>query len=88
MADLIDLGHNIRRAVHGRIPMTLDGDLKVLPMADVRSRYYFRLWVKDQPGVLARIGMVCGDHAISIASVIQKEVDENAGRAELVFPHP
>ena len=85
VADLIDLGHNIRRAVHGRIPMLLDGDLCVLPMAEVRSRYYFRLWVKDQPGVLARIGMICGDHAISIASVIQKEVDQNAGRAELVF---
>ncbi len=85
VADLIDLGHNIRRGVHDRIPMTLDGDLTVLPMAEVRSRYYFRLWVTDQPGVLARIGTVCGDHAISIASVIQKEVDENAGRAELVF---
>ena len=85
VADLIDLGHNIRHDVHGRIPMSLDGELSVLPMADVRSRYYFRLWVKDQPGVLARIGTVCGDHSISIASVIQKEVDENAGRAELVF---
>ncbi len=85
VADLIDLGHNIRRGVHNRVPLALDGRLPVLPMAEVRSRFYFRLWVSDRPGVLARIGAVCGEHAISIASVIQKEVDQHASRAELVF---
>ena len=28
---------------------------------------------------------MCGEESVSIASVIQKEVDETAGRAELVF---
>ena len=32
------------------------------------------LWVKDQPGVLAKITGTLGEHGISIASVIQHDV--------------
>jgi homoserine dehydrogenase len=85
VADLIDLGHNIHRHEHNRIPISFSRATRVRPMAEVRSRYYFRVWVQDHPGVLAQIGTVCGEESVSIASVIQKEVDETAGRAELVF---
>ncbi len=85
VADLIDLAHNLRRGVHNRIPHGVVDDLAICSMDSIRSRYYFRLWVTDTSGVLARIGSVCDDYGISIASVIQKETDESAGRAELVF---
>ena len=85
VADLIDLGHNIHRNEHNRIPLSFSPTTRVRPMATVRSRYYFRVWVQDHPGVLAQIGTVCGEESVSIASVIQKEIDETAGRAELVF---
>lgn len=55
------------------------------PMAEVRTRSYMRLSVNDQPGVLAQIARVLGDRGISIASVIQKEVNEAAGSAEIVI---
>ena len=43
----------------------------------------------DRPGVLAGIARAFGDHEVSIASVIQKEVDEAAQTAELVImTHP
>src|SRR5207244_13518502 len=45
----------------------------VLPFAEVRSRYYLRLTAKDQPGVLAQVTKVLGDHQISIASFVQHE---------------
>jgi homoserine dehydrogenase len=41
--------------------------------------------VADRPGVLAQIATVLGDLRISISSVIQKETDEVARRAELVL---
>jgi homoserine dehydrogenase len=85
VADLIDLGHNIAAGSHNRIPIMVDGSIKPLPMDDVLSRHYLRLWVNDQPGVLAQIGAICGEEQISIASVLQKEVDEDARRAELVL---
>ena len=85
VSDLIDLGHNIRRAAHNRIPVLLDRPVSVIPIEEVLSRYYLRLWVQDRPGVLARIAAICGEHEISIASVLQKEVDPDARRAELVL---
>ena len=55
-----------------------------MPVAQVRTRYYLRIAVADQPGVLARIAGALGDRAISIASVIQKEMD-GEGTAEIVI---
>ena len=45
-----------------------------MPMSELRARYYLRIGVADEPGVLARIAGALSDGAISIASVIQKEV--------------
>jgi homoserine dehydrogenase len=42
------------------------------------------LRVADRPGVLAQIATALGNAGISIASVIQKEVD-GAGAAEIVI---
>jgi homoserine dehydrogenase len=54
-------------------------------MSELRTRYYMRMVVVDNPGVLARIAQVLGDHQISIASVIQKEADPQAKTAEIVI---
>jgi len=45
----------------------------VLPIDQVRSRYYLRFDVVDKPGVLAGIAGVLGRHDISVASVLQHE---------------
>ena len=58
-------------------------------MSEVKTQYYLRMNVADQPGVLAQISKVLGDHQISISSVIQKEVDGVAQTAEIVImTHP
>jgi homoserine dehydrogenase len=85
VADLIDLAHNLNAGVHARVPIRFDSDLQVMPMGDIRSRYYLRIWVADQPGVLAQIGRIFGDSGISIAGLDQKEVDASQGAAELVI---
>ncbi len=46
---------------------------RVLPMDDLRSKYYLRFQVADKPGVLGRIAQTLGRHGISIMSVHQKE---------------
>ena len=53
-------------------------------MAELSTRYYMRMEVTDQPGVLAQIARCFGEHGVSIASVIQQETDEAAQTAELV----
>lgn len=67
------------------MPFRVTDNLPLLAIDEVQSRYYVHLWVADQPGVLAQIAQVFGDHGISIASCIQKETDAKAGTAELVI---
>lgn len=46
---------------------------RVVPMADITSRYYLRLSVVDKPGVLAKISAILAASKIGISSVIQPE---------------
>ena len=85
VSDVIDVAHNLNAGVSNRIPFHYAGALPVRAMSALETRYYVRLWVADQPGVLAKIAQVFGDHRISIASCIQKESDEAAAAAELVI---
>ena len=48
-------------------------DLPALDRNDIRCRYYLRIIVRDQPGVLARISNALAERNISIASVVQRE---------------
>ncbi len=47
-------------------------EIRVRPMEEIESMYYFRFSAIDKPGVLSKISGIFGAHQISIASVIQK----------------
>ena len=83
MADVLDAARSIVQGSHVS-PWRYTADMPVTPMAELVNRYYIRMEVKDQPGVLAGIARCFGDNGVSIASVIQKETDEAAQTAELV----
>ncbi len=57
---------------------------KIAPPERIRSRYYLRLTVNDQPGVLARVASVMARQKVSIATVIQSP-SEKPGAASLVL---
>jgi len=84
LADVLELARDI---VAGRAPLPVAplAPGRVVPPASHRSRYYVRLTVPDQAGVLAQIAGALGDRDVSIASVLQFEDDEDAGTAELVL---
>jgi len=88
VGDLLDAAHSIRKGSFNRVAMRFAADPPMLPMAEVRTKAYFRLRALDQPGVLAAVGTVFAEEGVSIASMIQKDsIDE--GTAELVFTtHP
>jgi homoserine dehydrogenase len=50
----------------------------------IKSRYYLRMTVKDEPGVLAQIATVMANQHVSIASVIQT-ASERADAASLIL---
>jgi len=84
VADALDAAVSISNSVYWPHSFRREAGLRVTPIDDVRSRYYLRLRVADQPGVLARIAGLLADERISIASVIQREL-EGDGAAELVL---
>jgi homoserine dehydrogenase len=43
----------------------------MVPLADIRTRYYLRFGVADQPGVLGQLMTILGAHGVSIAQVVQ-----------------
>jgi len=89
-AVLSDLADAVSLLLHGKgAHLTGDESLpgatcKIAPPESIRSRFYLRLTVKDQPGVLAQVASVMARHAVSIASVLQNPA-ERAGAASLVL---
>ena len=72
-------------AVLGDVVSILAGDTPVheareqLPLvADVPSSFYLHLEVADRPGVLAKIAQLLGDNGISVKSVVQRGIGEDA----------
>jgi homoserine dehydrogenase len=78
-------------AVLGDVVSILAGDAPVhetrteLPIvADVPSSFYLHLEVADRPGVLARIASVLGEHEVSVKSVVQRGIGEDASLVMVV----
>lgn len=46
---------------------------KLIQLEDHQTRFYLRFQILDQPGELAHLATILGNHGISIASVIQHE---------------
>lgn len=77
VSDIIDLARQIRLGSNAVIPplahvRPLGSGVKIQPMEELTTPYYFRFSAVDSPGVLSRIAGILGEHEISISSVIQK----------------
>jgi len=55
--------------------ISLEGEINYLAPGKRKCRYYLRLYSEDKAGILARVAGVLGDYDISIASVMQQEVE-------------
>ncbi|MCI0888005.1 MAG: homoserine dehydrogenase, partial [Chloroflexi bacterium] len=85
LGDVISIAQAVAAGAPPARPPVLDRKLRIQPMADLETKYYLRLRASDRPGVMAQITRVLGDLRVSLASVIQKEVADAAGTAEIVI---
>jgi homoserine dehydrogenase len=85
VANVLDAARSVVQGGQERAFSRPHGTTAIRPIGELRTRYYMRMVVTDQPGVLGQIARVLGDNQISIASVIQKEADETAQTAEIVI---
>ena len=86
MADIIDIavGRAQKTFAAAKLWSANGRGFTVTPSERVRSRFYLRLMVADQPGSLADVCRSLADHDISISSVIQHEAAE--GNPEQAVP--
>ena len=75
VADIIDvaLGNSATTFRHLHLKPRSETEPMIEKIGDSVSRFYIRVMCKDQPGVLAKIAKILGDHQISISGTIQHE---------------
>ena len=80
LGDLVDAAHNLRARSSGRTGTLRAGRFR--PIDELSSQYYLNLDVVDRPGVLAAVAHVFGEHGVSIRSMEQEGLGDEA---RLVF---
>ncbi|MCE5239884.1 homoserine dehydrogenase [bacterium] len=81
--DVLDCARNRLHQASGRVLCTCEAPAQVMPMAEVQTKSYLRMRVKDRPGVLGSIATIFGTEGVSIASVHQSATDGQV--AEIVW---
>lgn len=76
LGDLIDAALNRHKGSHASVGQL--GTAVLRPIDEVSSAYYLNIEVLDRPGVLAQVAGVFGDHAVSIRSMEQEGLGDEA----------
>jgi homoserine dehydrogenase len=90
IADLVDITRLATADPEHRVPhlafqpnqMT---DVAILPMSEITTSYYLRVYVKDQLGVMADLTRILADATISIDAVLQKEPADGETRTDIII---
>jgi homoserine dehydrogenase len=77
ISDAVDIARNLISGTTRRVPALSFQrdhlqDIKIMPMNEIVTHYYFRFLALDRPGVLSKISGILGSHDISIQSMQQK----------------
>ncbi|MCY4175486.1 MAG: homoserine dehydrogenase [Acidimicrobiaceae bacterium] len=80
LGDLVDAAVNLSSGASGRIGRLAPARIRSID--DLRTAYYLSLEVADKPGVLASVAAVFGRHGVSIRSMQQHGLGDDA---RLVF---
>jgi homoserine dehydrogenase len=80
LGDLIDAAHNLRAGGGGRVAVR--SRARIHPIDQLRAQYYISIDVVDRPGVLAAVAAIFGEHRVSIRSMEQVGLGDEA---RLVF---
>ncbi len=85
LADTLDLARSLANGTPPRWDPGTWQSAEMLGLGALETRYYLRMTVLDQPGVLAQIARALGEAKVSIAAVEQRETHDEQGTAELAL---
>jgi homoserine dehydrogenase len=85
VSDIIDLGRSIyaRAAGAARARRPPVAARPLMPIDELRGKFYVRFAVVDRPGVLGQLMTTLGAHGVSIAQVVQEDAPAK-GRVPVV----
>lgn len=92
LSDIADIARNIISGIKRRVPILGYPEdnikpIRILPMAELYTRYYLRFEAQDHPGVLSKISGILGENNISIKSVHQKGRKTNGKVPVVMITH-
>ncbi|HEX4868035.1 MAG TPA: homoserine dehydrogenase [Acidimicrobiales bacterium] len=76
LGDVIDAALNRHKGSHASVGQLATA--RIRPIDDVESAYYLNIEVLDRPGVLAQVATAFGDHRVSIRSMEQEGLGDEA----------
>lgn len=83
VGDIVEIARNINHNCSGRLTSVCERTKTIKAMDDVETSFFLRMVLADRPGVLAQLTKSLGDHQVSLATVLQTNLQ--GGDAELVF---
>ncbi|MBR6021991.1 MAG: homoserine dehydrogenase [Kiritimatiellae bacterium] len=85
VADIADAALNLRAGGCRREGARGAAELAFCDPSEVRSRFYLRFAMNDEPGTMGRVTECLGRHRIGIESVMQKETRRDGGYVPVVM---
>ncbi len=90
VSDVVSIARDIAIGGVGRVPVLgfageYDYHYPIRDIKDVRSKFYLRFSVLDEPGTLAKIAGILGEHGISISQAIQPDERAPGEVVSMVF---
>lgn len=73
VSDMIEISRNMfaRAGAHAHTRPRPVVARPLIPLSEIKTQYYLRFGVADQPGVLGQLMTILGSHGVSIAQVVQ-----------------
>ncbi|CAN7278212.1 homoserine dehydrogenase [Massilia sp. LjRoot122] len=92
IADLVDVTRLATVDPYCRVPHLAFqpnemSDVAIMPMDEITTSYYLRVYVKDQLGVMADLTRILADAGISIDAVLQKEPGNQVNLDIIMLTH-
>ena len=84
MGDVVEVARHVTLGVGPLVGCTCTDELPIVPMDDLKTKYYIRFKVADRSGVLAAMAGVFAKHNVSVYSVVQRGKKES-GQVDLVY---
>ncbi len=84
MGDVLEVARHVQQGVGPIVGCTCTDELPIVPMDDLKTKYYIRFAVADRSGVLAAMAGVFAKHNVSVYSVVQRG-KKDGGTVDLVY---